>query len=212
MIATNKQKMRWFELLILFVALPVVMAFGIDPSRMWTVLLSSGALAVVLLNFTEGFKWSSLLVGRVKWPQTLALGGVTLVVASILCWWLLPDRMFLLIRERPLLLPILAIAYPLILVLPQELIFRPMFFKRYGHLFGTENQSIWANAILFSFAHLMYFHWVVFVMTFVGSFIFARGYLRGSFPQAIADHSIAGLAIFASGLGWLFFSGGNVVQ
>jgi hypothetical protein len=58
----------------------------------------------------------------------------------------------------------------------------------------------------------MYFHWVVFAMTFIGSFIFARGYLRGSFPQAMADHSITGLAIFASGLGWLFFSGGNVAQ
>jgi len=30
--------------------------------------------------------------------------------------------------------------------------------------------------------------------------------------QTIALHSIAGIAIFASGLGWLFYSGGNLAQ
>ena len=203
---------RWAEIAILFVALPIIMAFAIHPTRMWTVLLSSAALAIILLHFTDTFRWNSLTEGTVNWRQTLALGAITFAVACALCWWLLPDRLFLLIRERPLLLPVLAIDYPIILVLPQELIFRPLFFKRYGHLFATQNHAITANACLFSFAHLMYFHWVVFLMTFIGSFIFARGYLRGSFPQAMADHSIAGLAIFASGLGWLFFSGGNVVQ
>lgn len=203
---------RWAELFILFIALPIIMAFAIHPSRMWTVLLSSGALAIVLLHFTDTFRWNSRLQGRVHWRQTLALGAITLAIACGLCWWLLPDRLFLLIRERPLLLPVLAIAYPLILVLSQELIFRPLFFKRYGDLFRAQSHAITANAFLFSFAHLMYFHWVVFAMTFIGSFIFARGYLRGSFPQAMADHSITGLAIFASGLGWLFFSGGNVAQ
>jgi len=208
-----KQKtLRWIELAVLFVGLPLIMAFAIDPTRMWTVLISSGVLALILLHYTDEFRWGDLLRGGIDWKQTAALGVVTLIAATILCWVLLPDRLFILLLEMPLFLPILAIAYPIILVLPQELIFRPLFFKRYGHLFGTENIAIFANAVLFSFAHLMYFHWVVFLMTFIGSFIFARAYLRGSFPQAMADHSIAGLMIFLSGLGWLFYSGGNVVQ
>tara|TARA_R110002096_G_scaffold119038_5_gene257775 strand:- start:3520 stop:4134 length:615 start_codon:yes stop_codon:yes gene_type:complete len=204
--------MRWLELAILFVGLPIVMAYAIDPSWMWIVLLSAGLVAIVLLYFTEGFTWHSLRQGTINWRASAILGIVTLVIASVLCWWLLPDRLFFLARERWYLLPILAVAYPIILVLPQELIFRPLFFKRYGGLFGNETQAIWVNAILFSFAHLMYFHWVVFAMTFVGSFIFARGYLRGSFPQAMLDHSIAGLMVFVSGLGWLFYSGGNVAH
>ena len=212
MMSTLRRNIRWAELLILFVALPIVMAFAIQPTRMWAVLLSAGALAIILLHFTDEFRWDDLTIGPVKWRQTLALGMITFGVACALCWWLLPDRLFLLLRERPVLLPVLVIVYPLVLVLPQELIFRPLFFKRYGALFQSENMAIAANACLFSFAHLMCFHWVVFLMTFIGSFIFARGYLRGSFPQAMADHSITGLAIFASGLGWLFFSGGNVVQ
>ena len=204
--------MRWLELLILFIGMPIVMTYAINPSNMWIVLLTSGAVAIGFLHFTTGFTWRSLRQGRINWRATAILAIVTLITASILCWWLLPDHLFQLMRERPYLLPFLAIAYPIILVLPQELIFRPLFFKRYGTLFGGETQVIWANAVLFSFAHLMYFHWIVFAMTFISSFIFARGYLRGSFPQAMVDHSIAGLMIFASGLGWLFYSGGNVVQ
>jgi hypothetical protein len=203
---------RWWELLALFVGLPIVMAYAIDPSNMWIVLISSGVLAVGLLHCTDNFAWRSLRRGQINWRATALLAVVTFVVASVLCWWLLPDRLFLLIRERPYIIPLLAVVYPVVLVLPQELIFRPLFFKRFSTLFRSESQACWANAFLFSFAHLMYFHWVVFAMTFIGSFIFARSYLRGSFPQAMLDHSVAGLMIFASGLGWLFYSGGNVVQ
>lgn len=203
---------RWIELLALFVGLPIIVALFVDPTKMWTILLSAGAVSIVLLHLTDGFRWRSLLDGQINWRAAFALGGITLIASTVLCWWLLPDRLFLLVRERPLFLPVLAIAYPIILVLPQELIFRPLFFKRYGHLFPTQNVAILVNAILFSLAHLMYWHWVVLLLTFIGSFIFARGYLRGSFKQALVDHSIAGLMIFVSGLGWLFYSGGNVVQ
>ena len=51
------------------------------------------------------------------------------------------------------------------------------------------------------------------VGSFIGSFIFSYAYLRpNGFMQTIALHSIAGIAIFASGLGWLFYSGGNLAQ
>ena len=209
---TTSQLLRWIELIALYVGLPVFVAFFVDPTKMWTVLLTAGAVSVVLLHVTNGFRWRDLRDGQIEWRSFWLLGLITLVVGTALCWWLIPDRLFLLVRERPLFLPLLAVAYPLILVLPQELIFRPLFFKRYAHLFPSQNVAIWVNAVLFSLAHLMYWHWVVLLLTFIGSFIFARGYLRGSFKQAFADHSIAGLMIFISGLGWLFYSGGNVVQ
>lgn len=204
--------LRWAELVALFIGIPLVLAFLLPPDKMWTVLLLSGAAGLVLLHFTHGFEWRSLLQGKVNWHEFFLLGAATLLVSSLLCYWLLPDRMFRILLEMPLFIPILSIAYPIILVLPQELLFRPLFFKRYGHLFASERLRIWVNAGLFSFAHLMYWHWVVFLLTFLGSFIFARSYLRGSFPEAVAHHSIAGLMVFLSGLGWLFYSGGNVAQ
>jgi membrane protease YdiL (CAAX protease family) len=107
----------------------------------------------------------------------------------------------------------IAILYPIFLVIPQELIYRALFFERYGYLFSSQRQAIFINALLFSFGHLMYWHIVVWFMTFIGSFIFSYAYLRpNGFMQTIALHSIAGIAIFASGLGWLFYSGGNLAQ
>lgn len=204
--------LRWAELIVLFVGGPIVMALFIDPSRMWTVLIGSGVLGIVLLNRTAGFEWDSLRRNVINWRGFVLLGILVLAVASVLCWWLLPERLFLIFREYPVFIFVLAIAYPIILVIPQELIYRVLFFKRYGDLFASERTAIFVNAVLFALAHLMYWHWVVFAMTFIGSFIFARNYLRGSFLEAVAYHSIAGLMIFASGLGWLFYSGGNVVQ
>lgn len=188
------------------------MALALPPQRMWMMLLGSATLGLVLLRFTKGFSWRELKRGSIGWRGFWALGAVTFAVSLALCAWLLPDRVLYIPLNVPKFIPILAIGYPIILVLPQELIFRPLFFKRYGALFGSETIRIWANAALFSFAHLMYWHWAVFTLTFIGSFIFARSYLRGSFPEALAYHSIAGFVIFMSGLGWLFYSGGNVVQ
>ena len=95
----------------------------------------------------------------------------------------------------------------------QELIYRVLFFDRFGHFFMNQQQAIRVNAVLFLFGHLMYWHLVAWVATFVGSFIFSNAYLRPhGFVQSCILHNLAGIAIFASGLGWLLFSGGNLSQ
>ena len=64
------------------------------------------------------------------------------------------------------------------------------------------------NATLFSFAHLMYWSWIVAVMTFCGGLVFAFSYVRQhNFPQAVLLHAIAGQLIFAIGMGMFFYSG-----
>ena len=68
------------------------------------------------------------------------------------------------------------------------------------------------NAALFSFAHLMYWSGVVALMTFAGGLVFAWAYVRrGSFALAVVLHSVAGVILFAAGLGIYFYSG-NVVR
>lgn len=204
--------LRWAELILLFIGVPVILALLLPPDRMWIILLASTALGIFLLHQTDGFAWRRLWSGRIDWAATALLGVVTLGAAASLCWWLLPEHLFRILRTMPWFIPVLSIGYPILLVLPQEIIFRPLFFERYGALFANQTIAVWVNAVLFAFAHLMYWHWVVFLLTFIGSFIFARAYLRGSFPHAVALHTIAGLMIFLSGLGWLFYSGGNVAQ
>ncbi|MDA8645624.1 CPBP family intramembrane metalloprotease, partial [Amylibacter sp.] len=175
--------------------------------------LSMSAFAgVILLYFTKGFFWRSL-TGSIKIKPIIILGVITFICASLICWIILPERFWFIIINAPYVMVAIAILYPIFLVIPQELIYRALFFERYGHLFSSQRQAIFINALLFSFGHLMYWHIVVWFMTFIGSFIFSYAYLRpNGFMQTIALHSIAGIAIFASGLGWLFYSGGNLAQ
>ena len=64
------------------------------------------------------------------------------------------------------------------------------------------------NASLFSLAHLMYWSWIVAIMTFGGGLLFTWAYRRrGSFFYAVLLHAIAGNIIFAAGLGIYFYSG-----
>ena len=54
----------------------------------------------------------------------------------------------------------------------------------------------------------MFWSWIVAAMTFFGGLAFAYAYrVQGSFPQALALHSIAGIVVFTFGLGIFFYSG-----
>ena len=64
------------------------------------------------------------------------------------------------------------------------------------------------NAALFSFAHLMYWSWIVAVLTFAGGLVFAWSYrVRGNFAEAVVLHAVAGISVFVLGLGAFFYSG-----
>ena len=95
--------------------------------------------------------------------------------------------------------------YPIASALPQELLFRSLFYRRY-HAILPQGQKVYLiNAALFSLAHLMYWSWIVAVMTFGGGLLFSWAYRkRGSFFYAVLLHAIAGNIIFAVGLGVYF--------
>ena len=139
----------------------------------------------------------------------MALFGAGMVV---LCLGIMaataPDQVFNILREAPWMMLVIALGYPVLSALPQELVFRPLFFRRYGAILPGGGAGLGLNAVLFSLAHLMYWSWIVAAMTLAGGLIFARAYeVERSFPMAVVLHSVAGLVIFATGMGVYFYSG-----
>lgn len=202
------------EFLGLYGLVPLAIAVFLPPRLMFAALFLMTGVALALLHATPGFRWGELLrgTGRVGWRPVLgfALATAAISIAAILATR--PDAAFGLIRERPRLLAMIVILYPVLSALPQELVFRPLFFRRYGALLPGGWRGIAANAATFSFAHLMYWNWIVVALTFAGGLVFAAAYERqGSFPLAVVLHSVAGWVIFAVGLGVFFYSG-NVVR
>ena len=70
------------------------------------------------------------------------------------------------------------IAYPLLSVFPQGIIYRNWFVHRYRDLFGDSGLMILVAALAFSFVHIIFINWVALVLTFVGGIMFTGTYIR----------------------------------
>ncbi|MGS4947024.1 CPBP family intramembrane glutamic endopeptidase [Meridianimarinicoccus sp. RP-17] len=198
------------EFALFYVIVPVAGAVLLPANAMFGLLFGMTALGLLLLQITPGFGWHELTRGwhRVDWARVAGLALLTAAAAWAVLQATRPGAMFFLPRERPQLMLAIALLYPLLSALPQEIVFRPLFFRRYGALFGHERLALTVNAAVFSLAHLMYWSWIVAAMTFVGGLAFAEAYARrGSFPTAVVQHAVAGIVLFAMGMGVYFYSG-----
>ncbi len=212
--STEGRRLRlWVEFLGLFVAVPLLIAVVLPPGTMFPALFAATAVGVILLHRTEGFQWSDLLQGTIDWRVVAGFAAITFVCALAVSYATTQGGDVLAFaRERWPLLLLILVFYPILSALPQELVFRPLFFRRYGAILPDGTAAIVLNAVLFSFAHLMYWSVIVAGMTFFGGIAFAWAYARrGSFPMAVILHAVAGQIVFALGLGMFFYSG-NVTR
>ncbi len=195
---------------LFFIGVPLVIAVVFPPNWMFPALFASTGLGILLLHWTPGFRWAELRYGWRNWSWIEVL--LFTVAMTLLCSGLIyatrPDVAFGLLIYRPEMLAFIWVGYPILSALPQELLFRPLFFRRYHAILPDGRSGYVLNAGIFSFAHLMYWSWIVAVMTFAGGLLFAWAYKkRGSFFYAVLLHAIAGNIIFAVGLGVYFYSG-----
>ena len=198
---------RAAEFLALYLGGPLAMALAMPPDRLWPAFLGVTLVALVLLARTPGFDWRELARGGVAWGEVALVAAVTAVVAAGLVWLLVPGQALALPRRAPGLWVAIMLLYPFLSALPQELVFRVLFFRRYGGLFDGRRVAVAVNAAGFGLAHLMFWNWVAAALTVAGGVIFARAYLRRGFVQAVLLHAIAGGIIFTSGLGSFFYHG-----
>ena len=52
------------------------------------------------------------------------------------------------------------LAYPLLSVYPQEVLFRTFFFQRYEKVLGSEQATVLWSAFVFGLAHLFFANWI----------------------------------------------------
>jgi membrane protease YdiL (CAAX protease family) len=199
------------EALLLFVAAPIVHVAFFERLGVFAPLAVVTAAGVALLAITPGWRWRELIDLASLRGQGRLILGFTLVAAAVifaLVLALIPHRLFGLPRYMPETWALVMIFYPLVSVLGQELLFRPLFFRRYGDLFAGPVTLVLANAAVFSLTHAFYQNWVALTLTFLGGLIFAEAYRRtGSFPLVFLLHTFAGQLIFTSGLGVYFYHG-----
>ncbi|MFN0113806.1 MAG: lysostaphin resistance A-like protein, partial [Paracoccaceae bacterium] len=176
----------WAEWAALFLALPVAIAAVLPPGSMFPALFAGTALGLWLLHRTPGFRWRELAQGRIDGRAVAVFAVVTLAVALTVSLATTGDPLRF-VRERPGFFVLVMVFYPILSALPQELVFRVLWFRRYGALLPGGWPGIVLNAAVFSLAHLMYWSGIVAAMTFAGGLAFAWAYQRrGSFAMAVA--------------------------
>jgi membrane protease YdiL (CAAX protease family) len=205
--------MRRAEFILFFVVLPVVLALAMPHHWMFPVLFAMTAAGAWLLGRTEGFAWRELWRGwrAIDWRLVAGFALAVLIVSAGVVEALVPGAFLGLIRSHPVFYGVIVVLYPILSALPQEVLFRVLYFRRYGRLLPHGPAGLALNGVVFSLAHLMFWSWVVTLMTFVGGIIFAWAYeRRGSFALAVTLHAVAGWILFGAGLGTFFYLGNAV--
>lgn len=199
------------ECLAIFVALPLVYRFS--PVRipalplLWLVC----AYAVWQLLRDPGFD-------RARLWNLQPLGAhagiiVSIFVASAAAIWLgvrvfAPELEWSFVRERPVLWAVVMVAYPVLSVYPQALLYRAFFFERYATLFPGYWPLILASAAAFAFLHIIFRNSLAVSLTFVGGILFSARYAQtASLATSTFEHALYGCWLFTVGLGQYFYHG-----
>ena len=198
------------EFLTLFFIIPLLAAFVLPPSLLFLGLLLFTLLGILLLCITPEFRWKSLWGNLViiNWRLLGSFSLVCLIALSILAFWIDPENIFYLPINSTRLWIFIMIAYPIVSVMPQELIYRPLFFVRYKIILPSGHSLVFLNAICFCLIHLFYWNFIALFITLIGGFIFSYIYhVNRNFLEVVLYHSVGGCIIFTTGLGRYFYSG-----
>lgn len=206
----NRNARLMGEMLALYL-LPALAILYFQPRWALIATLWAGALAAWLLlggrKFSLQTEWNAAAVNRASLAPMLrrfALAAVFLVAFTIIAD---PERLFSFPLERPAFWAMVMVLYPVFSALPQELLYRSLFFHRYALLFTDRAQRITINALFFSYAHILFGNWIAVVFTAIGGAFFADTYLRRrSLALATLEHALYGCFVFTLGLGWHFYA------
>lgn len=206
-----KRGIAALECVGLFVAVPLALA---SSSERFPVLLALGMVALPV------FVWLCRAAPREVRPDWKAaypdlerqqirrvlrrfVVSAVLMIALVAMAW--PARLFSLPVHTPVLWLELVIFYPLLSVVPQELICRTYFFFRYRRLFPQRQTMVLGSALAFAAIHIVYHNTPALVLSAVAGLFFADTYARSqSFRLVWLEHSMYGIAVFTIGLGSFF--------
>jgi membrane protease YdiL (CAAX protease family) len=207
---SRRQKFRLaLECFGLFVVAPAGGAAAHLPVAVIPMLLLMALGCGLVLRFHYHMAWREFVCPPVparEWWRVLAIYAIALPCLLGFLWLLEPGALFSLVRKHPGLWLLLMAGYPLLSVIPQELIYRAFFFRRYRGLFGEGSGLVLAGAALFGLGHVLFHNWPSVLLSFLGGCLFGITYQRtSSLLVASVEHALYGCAVFTLGYGAFFF-------
>ncbi len=200
------------EFFVLFICPPLLIVWGPLPKEsimplLWVIslyayfLLRSSKIKVMVLDFDAQALYDVL--------KRFFIVGSAMTLFVLLYK---PESFLALLIAKPWQWLAVILFYPLFSAFLQEVLFRCFFFHRYEKLFKRRPLAlITANALVFSYIHIVFGNWIAVVFTFFGGFLFAHTYLKTrSTLLTTIEHSLYGDLIYTIGLGYYFYHGTNI--
>jgi hypothetical protein len=199
------------ECAFLFIVTPLVLYA--HPTRLnvhltlWTIT----AYAAFILHKTPDYSWREAWHGNGWMSRDIKLVAARYLfsVAGIflLTWMIAPERLFAFPTGRPFFWLLVMLLYPLLSALPQELVFRNFFFRRYATLFPQEYMMLSASAFVFGFIHIVFHNPISPLLSLICGFFLASSYrAHQSLKKAAIEHALYGDMVFTIGLGVYFLA------
>jgi len=199
------------EFIALFCVLPLTLAY-LKPHGWIYITLWVVALSCVLWMHRNHYNfkadWNRPVIDRTVIKAIFFQLLPASVALAIFTYVMIPDHMFHLPLQRPQVWVMVMILYPLLSVIPQEIIYRSFFFRRYAPIFTSQKIMIAASALAFGWVHIVLLNWVAVTFSAIGGFIFASTYSKTRSLGAVClEHALYGCMIFTLGLGYYFYHG-----
>lgn len=203
-----------FEMLGFFVFTPLLLYSLLYEARipLFVLLPPVFMLFIIFLTLDRTFSWRETLGTGIGWRDLLSILAIFAIAGPALAafaYYDVPGRFLAFPRYAYDLWLTIMIAYPLISVTTQEIMYRVFFFHRYRPLFAGDPQAgIFLNAVLFSFSHIIFQSATTLIISFLGGLLFAWRYESSrSYWALCIEHAIYGNLIFTVGLGVYFYTG-----
>jgi membrane protease YdiL (CAAX protease family) len=196
------------EFLFLFVAIPLLINF--DPHTFHPFLLLGLVLVYILFLNLRLKKIRKKKIFTFYHHHHLLLPDISKRIfaslAVMIVFIIFYDHylMFNMIKKDPWSWLILIVLYPILSVVPQEIVYRSFFFARYKKIFA-KYFLVFMSAASFSFAHIIFHNYIAVIFTFIGGLYFAISYQQTkSLLLVVVEHSIYGMFLYTIGFGEFF--------
>lgn len=197
------------EYILSFFVLPFSIYLDLLPMPKFSILIILSSFTLFFVSFNTDIHKTRYLSFHVSSNQLKILFLRFIIftpIIIVLTLILTPDFFFKLFLEQPLKWGYTAVMYLFFSVIPQEIMYRAFFFRRYRYIFRNQKVMIFFNALAFSFLHIIYNNIIAVIFTFAGGYLFASTYKKtGSILITVIEHFIYGYFVFTAGLGQIYF-------
>ena len=208
MASTIKKKLK-IEFLVIYFLIPLMVIFinfffSEQKIFVFLPLFLVFFLSLYLLKKTPSFSFD-FLKKETEWKFFFLVSLIFIVSGFFYTIILDSNLLFKLPKNYFFIWIAVILFYPILSVIPQEIIFRVLFFERYSCLFKNQFLYLILNSIIFAYIHLVFQNFHAFFITLITSPIFAHAYLNKSFKTCFLTHTVGGQLVFTYGLGEYFY-------